>query len=343
MKLQGNLESLGIGSMPFANIDFGLGQVFENYKKIPYWPQLPNLNNFENMYIQYCEGLPACEINIEKASVYMALNKLSNSEREEFYNNVIQENVDAFEISEKFSIGIYALKKALAKGEIQYDILKGHVTGPVSFGLTVTDENKKSLIYNDEARDMIIELIAMKAAWQEKFFEQDMIIFFDEPYMVSYGSAFFNMPEDIIIDMFNRCFDKVKGFSGIHCCGNTDWSLVLKTNVDIINFDAFLYMDNFLLYAKDIKKFMENNGFLAWGLIPTNERITSVSFSELEKIFNRAISILTKEGVDRELIFSRSFITPSCGTGSMNDRDALKVFEINKNFSNYLKEKYCLE
>ena len=342
MQLKGNLEPLGIGSMPFRDIDFGIKQVFENYGNIPYWPQFPNINNFENMYIQYCEGLPSCKINIEKASVYMALNELSNEERENFYVKIIEKDIDAFKISEQYSKGIYALKEYLDKNSFDYKIIKGHVTGPVSFGLTVTDENKKSLIYNDEARDIVVELIKMKACWQESFFGQNMIIFFDEPYMVSYGSAFFNMPEDIIVEMFNRCFAEIKGFSGIHCCGNTDWSLILKTDVDIINFDAFMYMDNFLLYAEGIKKFLEKGGFLAWGIVPTNEKIREVSLKYMEDIFLKAVNVLEKNGISKDILISRSFITPSCGTGSMDENDALKVLETNKILSDYLKEKYLI-
>ena len=340
MTLKGNLLPLGIGSMPFDNISEAMEQVFENYKEFPYWPQLPNINNYENMYIQYCEGLPKCKLDIEKGSVHMTMNELENSDREKFYNNVIQNRAEYFKITEKFSKGLYALKNFLNKNNVEYYKLKGHVTGAVSFSLTITDENKKSLIYNDEARDMIVELIKMKAMWQEKFFNEDMIIFFDEPYMVSYGSAFFNMSEDVIIDMFNRCFSGVKGYSGIHCCGNTDWSLILKTDVNIINFDAFLYMDNFLIYADDIKKFLDRNGFLAWGIVPTNEQIRAVSIEEMENIFKKAFDKLTSCGVPSEKILLQSFITPSCGTGSMDSEDALKVLRTNKILSDRLREKY---
>jgi len=29
------------------------------------------------------------------------------------------------------------------------------------------------------------------------------------------------------------------GLAGIHVCANTDWSLILDSSVDIVNFDAF--------------------------------------------------------------------------------------------------------
>jgi len=338
--LTGNLNVLGIGSMPFKDIKFSIDTIFKNYKDFPYWPQLPNINNYENMYIQFAEGFPSVKLNIEKASIYIDTEKLTNEQREIFYNNFMENNIDYFKISDEFSKGLYALKNYLKKNKPSYNMLKGHVTGPVSFGLTVTDQNKRSIIYNDELRDITVSLINMKAKWQENFFNEKMIIFFDEPYMVSYGSAFFNLPEDIIIDMFNRVFEGINGFTGIHCCGNTDWSLILKTNVNIINFDAYQYMDNFLLYASELKTFIEKGGFLAWGIIPTNEEIREVSIEYLEKIFNKAVKSLKDAGLNIDTIVQQSFITPSCGTGSMNPDDAIKVFELNKTFSDYLKNKY---
>jgi hypothetical protein len=341
MTIKGNLLPLGIGSMPFKDINFCIDLIFKTYEQFPYWPQLPVINNYENMYIQYCEGLPSCRINIEKGNVYMHLGELTNEDKEKFYSSILEEKIDDFQISKTFSKGIYALKDYLNKNKPSYEILKGHVTGPVSFSLFLTDENKRSLIYNDEARDIIVELISMKAKWQEKFFNENMIIFFDEPYMVSYGSAFFNMSEDIIVDMFNRVFSSVKGLSGVHCCGNTDWSVILKTSVNIINFDAFLFMDNFLIYADEIKNFIKKGGFLAWGIVPTSEDIRNVSLTDLEKIFNKAVKTLTEKGLELEEIISQSFITPSCGTGSMQEQDALQVFKINKDISDYLRDKYC--
>lgn len=340
MQLKANFEPLGIGSMPFKDLNFCFQLIKETYELFPYWPQLPMINNYENMYIQYTEGMPQCKLNIEKGSVYMNLSELRDEDREEFYNAVLENNIDYFAISEKYSKGIYRFKELLENGYFNFEIIKGHVTGPVSFSLFITDENKRSLIYNDEARDMITELVAMKGKWQEKFFNENMIVFFDEPYMVSYGSAFFNMPEDVIVDMFNRCFSSISGLSGVHCCGNTDWSLMLKTNVNIINFDAYQYMDNFLIYAGDIKTFIEKGGYLAWGIIPTNEEIRDVSIEKLDKIFEKAVKKLTEAGINIERIIAQSFITPSCGTGSMLPEDAEKVFEVNKDFSEFLKDKY---
>ncbi len=336
--MKANLSPLGIGSVPFTDLNFTFFKITKNYKEFPYWPQLPNLNNYENMYIQFSEALPGVVIDINKASIYVDTSKNLMREIEKFYEASMDERkIDFFKISEKYAIGLYEFKRK----KISSKIVKGHVTGPVSFGLTITDENKKSLIYNPEFKDIITTLIAKKAKWQEQFLENECIIFFDEPYMVSYGSAFFNLPEDTVIEIFNTCFNEIKGIPGIHCCGNTDWALVLKTDVKIINFDAYEYLDNFLLYKKEIKKFLEKGNYLAWGLIPTNdEKIVKTTLEDLKFLFDKALSTLESTGIDRDLIIEKSFITPSCGTGSMKPENAEKVLDMNKEFSDYLKNCY---
>ena len=57
--------------------------------------------------------------------------------------------------------------------------------------------------------------------------------------------------------------------AGVHVCANTDWSLLLDSQVDIINFDAYGYFDKFVLYGDLLKQFIASGRYLAWGLVPT--------------------------------------------------------------------------
>lgn len=42
--------------------------------------------------------------------------------------------------------------------------------------------------------------------------------------------------------------------AGIHCCGNTEWSILIDAGVDIVNFDAFGYGETIAMYADALKK-----------------------------------------------------------------------------------------
>jgi hypothetical protein len=39
--------------------------------------------------------------------------------------------------------------------------------------------------------------------------------------------------------------------------GNTVWSLLLETRLDILSFDAYSYLENLSLYPKGLKTFLE--------------------------------------------------------------------------------------
>ena len=59
------------------------------------------------------------------------------------------------------------------------------------------------------------------------------------------------------------------GLAAIHVCANTDWSLILNSAVDIVNFDAYAYTESIGLYATVLSAFLKRGGTLAWGLVPS--------------------------------------------------------------------------
>ncbi|MFH1352436.1 MAG: hypothetical protein ABIH68_02550 [bacterium] len=140
----------GIGSLPFKNTE----QAIEVVKKfdIPFWPQLPKKSFLENMYVQYAEGLPFARINEERQNIHFELDNPDEKELENFYEKVLSEDVDYFAISKEKASGLHAvLDKPLPSKK-----MKGQITGPVSFGLTVTDENKKPVFYHDVFKEILV-------------------------------------------------------------------------------------------------------------------------------------------------------------------------------------------
>ena len=219
----------------------------------------------------------------------------------------------------------------------------------MSFGLTVTDENKRSALYNEGLVDSIVKCCAMKAVWQIerlKKFGKDVIIFIDEPYLSSFGSAFVNVSREQVINYINEVIDSIHeygGIAGVHCCGNTDWSILMDTRVNIINFDAYDYFQGMALYPDNLRNFFGKNGVLAWGIVPTSEKIQNESTDSIFKDFENKIDVLSQKGFDREELLDRCLITPSCGMGSLSMDLSDKVLEILSEISKAIRNKYNLE
>jgi len=336
-----------IGSFPYKESDKITEKIFETLLDIPNWAQLPNLNFRESMYIQYSEGMPCIVIDENKRTIYFDTSGDIYEKLDIFYEKYVEKDIDYFGISKEFSSGFYTFENYLNNQDLgRIKFLKGQVTGPVSFGLTVTDENKRSALYNEGLVDSIVKCCAMKAAWQitrlKRFF-QNIIIFIDEPYLSSFGSAFISISREQVIDYINEVTDTIHeygGIVGVHCCGNTDWSILMDTRIDIINFDAFEYFQSMVLYPEHLQKFFTNGGVLAWGIVPTSEKIKDEDTDTILESFENKIEVLSKKGFDKDELLDRCLITPSCGMGTLQINLSDKVLEILNNISTKLREKH---
>jgi len=320
MKIPGKFLTTGIGSLPFIDAKKSAEMVFEAFD-IPFWPQLPKKSFKENMYAQFSQGLPGLVIDEKKRTIHVDGSKDLSEELAGIYEAHISKSYDAFAIKEDYAEGFYAFIEAAKKRKPEF--VKGHITGPVSFGLGVADEKGRAIIYNDSLREGLVRLLEIKAIWQIerlKGVAGQVIMFIDEPYLTSFGSSFVNLKREDIISMLDSIIEGIHSrgaFAGIHCCGNTDWSLIAGTKVDIINFDAYLYAENLSLYSKDMERFLKRGGYLAWGILPTSEDVLKETDKTLFKKLSLQIGNLEKKSIDRKLILSNSLLTPSCGMGTL--------------------------
>jgi methionine synthase II (cobalamin-independent) len=339
--------AIAIGSVPHKDIDKALDLIAKYLPEAPIWPQLPKLSLNESMTVQYTEGMPCIKIDRENNKAYFDTGDENYiDEVSERFGLALEDKYEEFKISSEFAKGFYALKERFIKDLPKtVKILKGHVTGPISFGLSMHDETGKSILYNDNMRDVVIKILALKAKWQVNEFlkiNKDItpMIFFDEPYLTQIGTPFVSIQRDEAVEMLNTCLDEVEGIKGIHICGNTDWALVTDTHTDIINFDAYAYPETLSLYPEEIGAFLKRGGMIAWGVTPSTEAIAKEDKNSILAKFENAVELLCNTGVDKDFLLRRSFISPSCGTGSLPEELAENVFKLNYEVSNIIREKH---
>ena len=321
----------GIGSLPFKNSQEACQFILANFKDdIVFWPQLPRRDFWENMYVQCSQGLPSVEIDRDKKTIFINTEDSNFSkELENCLQNYLDGNTEYFAISEDYASGFYAMLNLIAKEDLT--LFKGQIIGPVSFGLSVKDKNQRAIIYNKDFYQALVKVLTMKANWQIKKIKKaspksKIIIFIDEPYLVSVGSSFVSLDRKKIINDIDEIIQEIHNqgaVSGIHCCGNTDWSIILQTKVDILSFDAFNYLDNLLLYKKELSNFLEKGGILAWGIVPTSDIIKSkvIKHHLIDKISN---AVRKSEGA----LSHGGLITPSCGCGTLDLELAKRIHQL---------------
>ncbi|KHE93873.1 MAG: hypothetical protein SCABRO_00353 [Candidatus Scalindua brodae] len=271
----------------------------------------------------------------------------STEELEEFYNKYMAEDASLFSISDSHALGFSnMLRLVKEKAPEGLRAIKGQIVGPITLAGSLKDPEQIAMLHNPVLFDVIVKLLAMKACWQlDQYSEFGLprIIFLDEPYLSSYGSAFANLKKEQIVDSLNEIFMAIHNrdsLSGIHCCGNTDWTMLMETGVDIINFDAFGYMDSMLMYRNEVRSFLERGGIIAWGIVPTTDSIKEATVDNLIEKMVVAIDYLVNSGIDQKLLIENSLITPSCGTGTMPLEDAEKAMTLTHELTIKLKNKY---
>ncbi len=304
-------------------------------KDIPTWPQLARRTFHENMYVQYSEGLPCLVVDHERERIYFDTGRDLMAEMESFYGGVIEGNLDRFALSEEYAPGFYCLIDALSgKARDSLVCVKGQIVGPISFGLTVTDQNKKAILYHDELMDAALKSISMKAAWQVRELKKicpQVMIWLDEPYLASFGSGYVSLSEHQVFSYIGEAVQSIHGagaLAGIHCCGNTDWSLLMNTELDIINFDAYDYFTGMALYPQALRKFLQQGRILALGIVPTSDKMRNETAESLSAKLDDRLRILgEKTGLGAHAIWERCLLTPSCGTGTLSEELAQEVLE----------------
>jgi len=349
------MMSTAIGSMPFEDPDYAV-QVSLNSLDAPIWPQLPRLGLREQMEIQYSENIPCVVIDEVKKRMYLDTSKDYSESFALFYENYMtamdpdagNRDCSSMAITEEYSKGLYAFERALIKRGGKLPFAKVQATGPCSFALTLVDENKRAIYYNEEFRDMITKALAMKCCWQvQKFkaYAEKVICFVDEPILSAFGSStYVSVSREDIVAMLNEVIESIHrddGIVGIHCCGNTEWSILVDAGVDMINFDAFGYGDTIAMYPEKIKTHLERGGMLAAGVVPTSSIIMDQTVETLEAQLEKVMDDLAATGIKKDLIVNGTVLTPACGTGSLEIAEAEKVFQMLKALSTRMKEKYA--
>ena len=286
------------------------------------------------MQIQYSEGLPCVVLDEENQRMFFKTSGDITNDLEKFYENYMAENLDYFKISPEFSRGIYEMEKKLAeKDHTPLKYFKNHVTGPITTGLGRVDENKRAIYYNDIFRDVIVKGTEMKARWllrKFKFLGCDQICFIDEPILSGFGSStYVSVQRSDVVKYLKEVIEaihKEDGLAGIHCCGNTEWTILIDAGVDIISFDAYEFGETISYYSDNVKTFLEKGGVLAWGIVPTSEKINQENPESLIKKLKTLVENMANKGIDKNLLWERCLLTPSCGTGSLPVELSEKIF-----------------
>jgi len=329
----------GVGSLPYTDSRAAVDAVLESFAgHMPFWPQLPRRSFYENMYVQFTENFPGMRLDESRKSAWVdTVGPDYLTQFEECFHRIEATDLDYFAISRPYAESLYGLCDRLAAAGWQ-GWVKAQIIGPVSLGLTLLDESKNPILYNPELFEMLPSFLALKSAWLIRqarvTASTKVVIFVDEPYLVAVGTSQCSLPKETIAAKINqvvRAIHQNGSLAGLHCCGNTDWEMVLNTDIDILNFDAYGYMDKLLIYEKAIARFLKKGGVFAFGIVPNTEDIAQ------EGLVERFTEILMRHPA---LLANGALVTTSCGCNALSQELARRALETCAQLAGRLKGEF---
>jgi methionine synthase II (cobalamin-independent) len=337
-RLEPGFLATAIGSMPHTSPEVACEAVLKLLPHLPTWPQLPKRSFYESMYFQFGDGLPGAVEQGER--IYIDTNRDVDQPLRQLQEDYEAMAVDNYTMSRERAAGFYAFLASQLGNPMG---VKGQITGPISCGLSITDQDRKPILYHDIFSDALAKHLRLEAAWQEKKLASlgyPTIIFVDEPYMSAYGSAYFALSREQAASLLEKVLGGIKGVKGVHCCGNTDWSVLLSTSTQIISFDAYNYAHTLPLYPNEVKAFLDRGGAIAWGIVPNDEEsLARETISSIRDRLEEAMAPFTRKGIPLQQLLSQGLVTPSCGLATLSPEASLKALELLSQLSQEMRKK----
>jgi hypothetical protein len=320
-----------LGSLPHTDVAQATALLLAHTPEIPTWVQLPRRTWHENMMVQYLEGLPGVVEEDERAYFDTSRSGFDDAITDFFSRYLAVESgddaaIETFAITSERSLGFPALMEALPKLSHSLVMTKGQVTGPFTWGTNLTDQNRRCAYYDEQLHDVVVKGVTLKALWQIKHlkaFGAPVMVWMDEPALLGFGSSTFISisREDVLRDLNEvaGAIHAAGALTGVHCEANTDWSLLMEADLDILDFDAYDHLEAITLYPDELHAFFDRGGSLGWGIVPTlnPQAAATETLESLLARFDAGVARLGARGFERDLLLRRALITPSCGAGGV--------------------------
>jgi hypothetical protein len=336
--IPGNLLTTAMAVMPHTDVGRALETALS--MDVPFWPQLPNFSYYEDMYVQAAEHFPGIVLDLEKRTLRFSMDKFA----EELEETLLRfDEPELFDISETYSAVYHRFLAMDLKGR---PAIRGQLEGPISFGFNILDQDDRPILFDDTVRPFMLDFMAKRLNVQLARLKQrngNAFMFVDEPGLQFLFSAMAGYGDIKAKGDLDQFFSQVDRPRGIHLCGNPDWDFLLNLDLEVLSLDVYTNAEIFSSYAAAIKRFLDRDGVIVWGIVPTGfEAFAREEISALIQRLENVWKILLSKGIDRERLIARSMLSPAtcCLVNPDRERTVERAFATVKRMSERLREKY---
>lgn len=317
-------RATGIGGLPHADPVRAVDGVLAAFPEVPYAPGLPNRGLYEQIVWNDARTLPGLEAVEGRLVVDLEADHAGAMER--VYLDFVEQDASAYGPTADTYSGLLEL---VSRDLSSAALVKGQVTGPVTFGMQVVDREKRPILYDETYADLLAKMLALRArAVEERLAATgvaETVVVLNEPYWASLGSTVVPVSAETVRLAFEDIASLVSGGLGVHCCSNTDWTFVMDLDPALISLDAYATANEFLLYAEQAAAYLERGGIVAWGVVPADARLFAEETDASLVARMAAIRETMAEYVDPAVLVRQSLVTPSCGIKFATEEEADRI------------------
>jgi len=266
----GNCRTTAMGIMPHTDIrralELSLGL------DIPFWPQLPHVSYYEDMYVQASEHFPGISVDLENQRISFDTARF-NDELDAYWQKLV--DTATYTLTEKYA-AVY--QRFLAEDLTGYAAIRGQLIGPVSFGFKVLDENNVPIIYNEAVRTLLFDFLSRKinvqyAELQKK--NKNAFVWLDEPGLGWVFSGLSGYDDILAKREYGEFLESLSGPGALHLCANVNLPYLLNMGTVILSFDAYQMEILPKGYTESISNFLKSRGIISWGIVPTDSTLST--------------------------------------------------------------------
>ena len=301
-------KTTAMGIMPHADVEKALELALS--LDIPFWPQLPNVSFYEDMYAQTSENFPGIAIDLEARSV-----TFDTARFEADLAGYSERMTDprAFSLGTRYS-AVY--HRFLERHLGRYAAIRGQLTGPVSFGFKIVDQAERPIIYNDGVRDLLFDFVQRRANAQYQELRRknpNAFVWIDEPGLGWVFSGLSGYGDIQARHDYKGFFAGLEGPRGLHLCANVNLPYLLGLGPDILSFDAYQIGVMPKAYSAAIADFLGAGGVISWGIVPTDStNLGRETHDSLARLLQGYWTIVSQNsGIAVEHIARQALIAPA--------------------------------
>lgn len=302
-----------IGSLPHHDSVDAVAFVLEHLPELPAAPSLPARDPREAMIAQAAWGITGVEVGVDGSLT-----------------------VDPSALDPEAPLGdptlsgppFVTLQTFLAAVAGRTDALKVQLTGPVTLARALAAAGAEPAVAVAAAGTAVrARARALVDAVSAVAPDAPVIAFLDEPGLVGGPPADLGDPETLT-DLVSSALAawESRAITGIHCCGASDWKTLLQAGPRILSAPVGA---GFILGAGAVAAFLERDGWIAWGAVPT-DRPLGDSVSHWWRQLSAQWCELVQAGCDPVRIRRQALVTPACGLAHHHVPQAERVLELGR-------------